>query len=70
MTVERNVAHFLRYDLVQLRGNSCSPTSLEKSQISSTNFRDKLQPVNSVERLVFNENTIPQTFNQYISFNS
>ena len=53
MTTEKNLAHLLRYDLVQLRGNSCSSTSLKKSQVSWTKFRDKLQFVNSVQRLVF-----------------
>ena len=42
---------------------------IEKSKVSSINLRNKLQFVNSVKRLVF-DFTIPQTFNQYISFNS
>ena len=33
---------------------------IEKSLVSSTNFRDKLQFINSVKRLVFKENAIPQ----------
>ena len=33
---------------------------IEKSLVSSTNFRDKLQFINSVKRLVFKENSIPQ----------
>ena len=53
MTVEKNLAHRLRYDLVQLSGVSCSSTSLKKSKVSWTNFRHKLQCVNSVKRLVF-----------------
>ena len=53
MTVEKSLAHLSRYDFVQLRGNSCSSTSLKKSQVSWTNFQDKLQFVNSVKRLVF-----------------
>ena len=32
---------------------------IEKSQVSSTNFRDKLQLVNSVKRLVFDSTEIP-----------
>ena len=48
MTVEKNLSHRLRYDLVQLEGNSCSSTSLKKSKVSSTNLRDKLQFVISV----------------------
>ena len=52
MTVEKNLSHLLRYDLVRLRGNSCSSRSLKKNQVSSTNFRDKLQLANSVKRLV------------------
>ena len=32
---------------------------IEKSQVSSTNFRDKLQLVNSVKRLVFDLTEIP-----------
>ena len=59
MTVETNLTHLLRYDLVQLRRNSCSSTSLKKSQASYTNFRDKLQLVNSVKRLVFDLTKIP-----------
>ena len=43
----------MKYDLVPLKGNSCSSTSLKKSKVSWTNFRDKLQFVNSVKRLVF-----------------
>ena len=59
MTVEKNLAHLLRYYLVQLRGNPCSSTSLKKSQVSGTNFRDKLQSVNSVKRLVFDLTKTP-----------
>ena len=59
MTVEKNLTHFLRYDLIQLRENSCSSASLKKSQVSSTNFRDKLHLVNSVKRLVFDLTKIP-----------
>ena len=51
--MEKNLSRRLRYDLVQLRGNSCSSTSLKKSKVSSTNLRDKLQFVNSAKRLVF-----------------
>ena len=32
---------------------------IEKSQVSSTNFRDKLQHLNSVKRLVFDLTKIP-----------
>ena len=42
-----------------LRGNSCSSTSLKKSCVSSTYFRDKSQFVNSVKRLVFDLTEIP-----------
>ena len=59
MTVEKNLVHLLRYDLVQLKRNSCSLTSLKKGQVSSTNFRDKLQFVNSVKCLVFDLTKIP-----------
>ena len=59
MPMEKNLVHNLRYDLVQLRENSCSSTSLKKSQVSSSNFRDKVQFVNSVKRLVFNLTKIP-----------
>ena len=58
MTVEKNLSPSLRYDLVQLEGNSCSSTSL-KRKVSSTNLRDKLQFVNSVKRLVFDLMEIP-----------
>ena len=53
VTVEKNLSPSLRYDLVQLEGNSCSSASLKKNKVSSTNLRDKLQFVNSVKRLVF-----------------
>ena len=59
MTVEKNTFPRLRHDLVQLRGNSCSSTSLKKSKASSTNLRDKLQVVNSVKRSVFDLTKIP-----------
>ena len=49
----------LRYDFVQLRGNSCSSTSMKKSKVSSTDLRDKLQFVNSVKRLVFHLTKMP-----------
>ena len=62
MTVEKNLAHLLKYSLVQLRGNSCSSTSLKKSQVSSTNFRDKLQHVNVVKRSVFDLTKRPPPF--------
>ena len=52
MTVEKKLSLRLRYDLVQLEGNSCSSTSLKKSKVSSTNLQGKLQFVNSVKRLV------------------
>ena len=52
MTAEKNISRRLRYDLVQLRGNSCSSTSLKKCTVSWTNLQDKLQFVNSVKRLV------------------
>ena len=45
--------------MVQLRGNSCSSTSLKKSKVSSINLRDKLQFVNSVKRLAFDSTKIP-----------
>ena len=70
MTVEKNIAHLLRYDLVQLRGNSCSYRPLKEKLSKLSNFREKLQFVNSVRRLVFNENTINQMINQFISFNT
>ena len=57
--MEKNLSHCLRYDLVQLRGNSCSSTSLKRSKLSLTNLRDKLQFVNSVKRLVFDLTKIP-----------
>ena len=38
VTVEKNRSRRLRYDLVQLEGNSCSSTSLKKSKVSSTNL--------------------------------
>ena len=50
MTIEKTLSRRLRYDLVQLRGNSCFSTSLKK--VSSTYLRDKLQFVNSVKRSV------------------
>ena len=53
MTAEKNLALILRYDLVQLKGNSCSSTSLKKNKVSLINFRNKLQFVNSVKCLVF-----------------
>ena len=59
MIVEKSHAHRFRYDLVQLRGNSCSSTSLKKSKVSQTNFRDKLQFANSVNHLVFDLIKIP-----------
>ena len=59
VTVEKNLLDRLRYDLVQLRGNSCSSTSLKKSKVIWTNFRDKLQFVNWVKRLVFDLTKIP-----------
>ena len=59
MTVEKNISRRLRYDLVQLRGNSCCSTSLKKSKVSSTHLRDKLQFVNSVKRLLFDLTKIP-----------
>ena len=59
VTVEKNISRRLRYDLVQLRGNSCSSTSLKKGKVSSTNLRDKLQVVNSAKRLVFDLTKIP-----------
>ena len=58
-TVEKDLAHLFKYDLVQLRGNSCSSTSLKKSQVRSAKSRDKLQFVNSVKRLVFDLRKIP-----------
>ena len=57
--MEKNLAHRLRYDLAQLSGNSCSSTSLKKSKVSQTNFRDKLQSVNSMKCLVFDLTKIP-----------
>ena len=68
--MEKNISLRLRYDLLQLHGNSCSSTSLKKSNVSSTNLRDRKQFANSVKRSVFYLNTITQTFNQYTSFNS
>ena len=59
VTVEKNLSRRLRYDLVQLEGNSCSSTSLKKSKVSSTNPWDNLQFVNSVKRLVFDLTKIP-----------
>ena len=59
MTLEKNLAHLLGYALVQLKGNSCSSTSLKKYKVSWTNFRDKLQFVNSMKRLVFDLTKIP-----------
>ena len=59
MTLEKNLSHLLRYDLVQLKRNSRSSTIIEKSQVSSSNFRDKLQFVNSMKRLVFDLTKIP-----------
>ena len=59
MTAEKNISQRLRYDLVQLRGDSCSSTSLKKGKVSSTNLRDKLQFVNSVKCLVFALTKIP-----------
>ena len=72
VTAEKNLSSSLRYDLLQLEGNSCFSTSLTKSKVSSTNLWNKLQFVSSVKRLVFwfNENTIPQRFNRYITFDS
>ena len=57
MAVEKNFSPSLRYDLVQLEGNSS--TSLKKSKVCSTNLRNKLQFVNSVKRLVFDLTKIP-----------
>ena len=48
VTAEKNLSRCLRYDLVQLEGNSCSSTSLKKGKVGSINLRDKLQFVNSV----------------------
>ena len=59
MTAEKNLSPSLRYDLVQLDGNSCSSTTLKKSKVSSTNLGDKLQFVKSVKHLVFNLTKIP-----------
>ena len=59
MTVEKNLSPSLRYDLVQLEGNSCSSTSLKRSNVSLTNLEDKLQFVNSVKRSVFDLTKIP-----------
>ena len=59
MTVEKNLSLSLRYDLVQLEGNSCSSTSLKKNKVSSTNLCDKLQFVNLVKCLVFDFIKIP-----------
>ena len=36
VTVEKNLSRRLRYDLVQLEGNSCPSTSLKESKVSST----------------------------------
>ena len=59
VTVEKSLAHHLRYNLVQLRGNSGSSISLKKYLVSLTNFRDKLQFLNLVECLVFDLTKIP-----------
>ena len=59
MTVQKNLAHLLKYDLVQLRGSSSSSASLKRSQVSSTNFLDKLQFVNSVKLSVLDLTKIP-----------
>ena len=59
MTAEKNLSPSLRYDLVELEGNSCSSTSLKKSKVSSTSLRDKWQFVNSVKRLVFDSTETP-----------
>ena len=59
MTVEKNLSRRLRYDLVQLEGNSCSSTSFKKRKVSSTDLPDKLQFVNSVKRLVSDSTKIP-----------
>ena len=59
MTVEKHLDHHLRYDLVPLKGMSCSSTSLKRSQVSLTNFRDKLQFINAVKRSVFKLTKIP-----------
>ena len=63
MIVKKIVSAILRYDLVQLEGNS-----LKKSKVSSTNSRDKLQFVNSVKRLVFDLTKTPflKRLNWYI----
>ena len=37
VTLENNLSPSLRYDLVQIEGNSCFSTSL-KSEVSSTNL--------------------------------
>ena len=50
MTAEKNLSPSLRYDLVQLEGNSCSPASLKKKC---------LQFVNSVKRLILDLTKIP-----------
>ena len=57
--MEKNISRRLRYDLLQLQGNSCSLTSLKKSNVSSTNLRDKKQFANSVKRLVLYLTKIP-----------
>ena len=53
MTVERNLAQVLRYDLAQLLGNSGSSTRLIKNQNKQTNVRDKFEFKNSAKRLIF-----------------
>ena len=45
--------------MLQLRGNSCSSTSLKEKLVSQTNFRDKLDFVNSAKRLAFDLTKIP-----------
>ena len=59
MTIEKNLSPSLRWDLVQLEGNSCSSTSFKKSKASVTSLCDKLQFANSVKRLVFDLTKIP-----------
>ena len=45
VTVEKNVPHLLKYDLVQLRGNSCSLTSLKFTMVCFSSKLSRLQKV-------------------------
>ena len=73
MTEEKNLAHLSEARFGTVKGKLMLFNIIEKSQVSWTTFRDKLQFVNSLKRLVFDLTEISSLkclTSQYVSFDS